>query len=77
MGVTEVVVIGQGNGLEWNDLAFGIYSAVSDVRARQAMEKIVGRAILLKDYNHMLNLLRKLIRRWGRLRWSRTASPAC
>jgi hypothetical protein len=42
MGVTEIVVIGQRNGREWDGLAFGIYSLVGDIRARQAMEKIVG-----------------------------------
>jgi hypothetical protein len=56
MGVIEVVVIGQWNGREWNNLACGIYSIVGDVSARQAMEKIVGCAILLKDYHYMLNL---------------------
>jgi hypothetical protein len=63
MGVTEIIVVGQRNGRKGNSLAGGIHSLVRDVRARETMEEIVGRAVFLKDHNDILNFLREQVRR--------------
>jgi hypothetical protein len=59
MCVTQIVVVRQRYGRQGNLLTLRIYSAGGDVHTRQevwvAPEQVVGRAIFLKDYNHVLN----------------------
>src|SRR5580704_1737759 len=42
-------------GLKLNHLAFRVKATACDIGAWQTLEKIIGRAILLEDDDHMLN----------------------
>jgi hypothetical protein len=57
MGVTQIVVIRQRHGRQRDCLTLRIYPACGDVYTRQevwvAAKQIVGRAIFLKDYDHV------------------------
>ena len=59
MRVTQIVVVRQGYRGQGNLLAFRIEAARSDVNAREkiwvAPEQIVGRAVFLKNDNHILD----------------------
>src|SRR2546429_5237586 len=74
MRVAQVVVIRQGDRLQSDSLPERVHAARGDIRIGQPVEKIIRRAILLKDHHHVLNFLPKGRRRgWRRNRCS--ASP--
>jgi len=55
VAVIEIVVIGQGDRRQGDDLAHGVYSCVGDICIGQTVKKVVGTSVLLKNNHHVLD----------------------
>src|SRR5580693_8023140 len=66
VGVIDVVVVCQRNGLQSDELPFRVLSGVGNIGAGQTMKETVRRTILLKDHNYVFDLVLSLRRCRGK-----------